>query len=120
MDQSVDGGEHHGGVGKDLTPFAEGLVGGDQHRSSLVSGTDQFEQHAGLGLILGDVGEVVEDQQVIAVEPIDGGFEAEFAAGDLELLDEVRRPGEEHAPAVLYQGEADARWLLPPPDEAGS
>ena len=31
MDQAIDGGEGHGGVGKDLAPFAERLVGGDQH-----------------------------------------------------------------------------------------
>ena len=107
MDEAIDGGERHGGIGKDLSPFAEGLVGGDEHRSSFVAGADQLEQHAGLGLVLGDVGEVVEDQQVEAVEPVDGGFERQFAAGDLKLLDEVGGAGEEHAPAVLDEGEAD-------------
>jgi hypothetical protein len=29
-------------------------------------------QHAGLGLVLGDIGEIVQDQQVEAVEPLDG------------------------------------------------
>jgi hypothetical protein len=61
MDEAVDCGERHGGIGKDLSPFAEWLVGGDEHGSALVAGADQLEQHAGLGLILGDVGEVVED-----------------------------------------------------------
>jgi hypothetical protein len=36
--------------------------------SPLVTGADQFEQHAGLRLILGDIGEIVENQQVIFVE----------------------------------------------------
>ena len=36
-------------------------------------------------------------------------LEREFAAGDLQLLDEVGGAGEEHAPAVLDEGEADGR-----------
>jgi len=80
MDEAVDRGERHSGVREDLAPFAEGLVGGYEHGAALVAGTDEFEQHAGLGLILGDVGEIVEDQQVEAIEPVDGGFETELAA----------------------------------------
>lgn len=60
MDEAVDGGQRHGGIGKDLSPFAERLVGGDHHGSSFITGADEFEQHAGLGLVLGDIGEVVE------------------------------------------------------------
>jgi hypothetical protein len=44
---------------------------------------------------------------VEAVESVDGGFEAEFAARDLKLLDEVGCSGEEHPPAILDRGEAD-------------
>ena len=68
---------------------------------------DQLEQDARLGLVLGNVGEVVEDQEVEAVEPVEGGFEGEFAAGDLELLDEIGGPGEQDLPAVLDKSEAD-------------
>jgi len=53
------------------------------------------------------VGEVVEDQEVEAVEAVEGGFEGELAAGDLELLDEIGGPREEDLPAVLDQGEAE-------------
>ena len=109
MDEAVDGGERHGGIGEDLAPFAEGLVGGDEHRAPLVAGADELEQHAGLGLVLGDVGEIVEDQQMEVVELVDGGFEGEFAARDLQLLDEVGGAGEQHAPAVLDEGQADGR-----------
>lgn len=59
VDQPVDGGQGHGLVGEDLVPFAEGLVGGDQQGSAFVAGADQFEEDAGLGLVLGDIGEVV-------------------------------------------------------------
>lgn len=41
VDETVDGGERHGGIWKDLVPFAERLVGGDQHGSPFVAGADQ-------------------------------------------------------------------------------
>ena len=62
VDEAVDRRQCHRLVGKDLAPLAEGLVGGNQQRAALVAGADQFEQDAGLGLILADIGEVVEDQ----------------------------------------------------------
>jgi len=54
VDEPVDDGERHRLVGEDFSPFAERLVGGDQQGSPLVPGTDEFEQDAGFGLILGD------------------------------------------------------------------
>ena len=49
-----------------------------------------------------------------AVEPVDGGLEGEFAAGDLQLLDEVGGPGEQDPCSVVDQGRpmAAARWLF--------
>src|SRR3546814_20007038 len=60
----------------------------------LVAGTDQLEQHARLGLVLGDVGEIVEDQEVEVVEPVDGRFQRQLTAGNLELLDEIGGAGD--------------------------
>ena len=37
-------------------------------------------------LVLADIGEVIEDQQVEAVEPVDGGLECQLAARHLEPL----------------------------------
>jgi hypothetical protein len=45
-----------------------------------------------------------------AVEAVDGGFEAKFAAGNLKLLDEVGCAGEDHAPAVLDESDADVGY----------
>ena len=81
--QPVDGSERHGRIGENPAPLAEGLVGGDHQGAALVAGADQLEEDRGLGLVFADVGEVVEDQQVEAVEAGDGGFEAEFPPGDL-------------------------------------
>src|ERR1700745_550592 len=63
MDEAIDRGEGHCGIGKDLPPFAEWLVGGDEHGPALVACADQLEHHAGLGLILCGVSEVCEDQR---------------------------------------------------------
>jgi hypothetical protein len=93
MDEAVDDGDRHRLVREDLAPFAEWLVGGDQQGSPLVAGADQFEQHTGLGLILGDVGEIVEDQQVVFVELSDRRFEGEFATRDLQPLDKIGGSG---------------------------
>jgi len=73
--EPVDSRQCHGLVGENLAPFAEGLIGRDEQRSAFVAGSDQLEQHAGLGLILGDVGDIVEYQQLVLVELGDGGFE---------------------------------------------
>src|SRR5215207_6330275 len=107
MDETIDRGERHGGVRKYLVPFAKWLIGGDEQRASFVAGADELEQHAGLGLVLGDIGEIIEDEEIEAVEPIDGGLEIELAAGDLELLNEVGSAGEEHPPSILDQGETE-------------
>ena len=56
VDKAIDDSERHRLVGEDLSPFAERLVGCDQQGSPLVSGTDEFEQNAGFGVILGDPG----------------------------------------------------------------
>ena len=71
---TIDGRECHGLVGENFSPFAEGLVGGDEHGPAFVSRADQFEQNARLRLVLGDIGEIIEDQQMIFVEFGDRGF----------------------------------------------
>ena len=43
MDEAIDGREGHGLVREDLAPFAERLVGRDQHGSAFVTGGDQLE-----------------------------------------------------------------------------
>jgi hypothetical protein len=73
---------------------AKRLIGCDQQRATLVA-------HAGLGLVLADVGDVVEDQRVILVELCERAFEGELTPRHLKLLYEITGAGEQHAPAVL-------------------
>ena len=96
------------GSGKTLPQSLERLIGGDQHAAAFVSGGDQLEQDGGLGLVFVDVGEVVEDQQVVFVELGDGGLQREGLSGELQPLDEIGGAGEQHAKAVLDQGMAEA------------
>lgn len=86
VDQAVDSRQRHSLIGEDRVPRTEGLVGGNQHGAAFISGADQLEQHAGLGLILGDVGDVVEDQQMELVELGNGAFEQEVATRLLRSL----------------------------------
>ena len=50
MNEAIDGREGHGLIREDFAPFAERLIGSDEHRSSFVAGADQLEQNAGLRL----------------------------------------------------------------------
>ena len=107
MDEAIDSGERHGGVWKDLSPGAERLICRDQGRSAFVAGADQLEQDGGFRLILADIGEVIEDQQIEAVEPIDGRLQCQFAACHLKPLNQIGGSSEQHAAAVFHQCQAD-------------
>ena len=107
VDQTIHRSERHGRIGEDAVPLAEGLIGGDQHRAAFVAGTDQFEQDRCLGLITADVGEVVEDQQMVLVELCQRGFERQFAPGNLEPLHQIGSAGEQDAPTIFDQRQAD-------------
>src|SRR5215469_7574771 len=107
MDEAVDDCDRHCLVWEDLAPFAERLVGSDKEGSPLVAGADEFKEHAGFGLVFGDVGEVIEDQQEEFVELGDGGFEREVATGNLQPLDQIDGAGEQYAPAVFDESEAE-------------
>src|SRR5271163_3767554 len=103
MDEAINSSKCHRLVGKDLAPFAKWLIGRYQHGFPLVTCGDQLEQYAGFGLVLGDIGDVVEDKQIVAIEFGDRTFERELAAGDLELLHQIGGAGKQHAPSVLDQ-----------------
>ena len=96
-------------------------------RSALVSRADEFKQNTGLCLILGDVSKVIEDQEIEAIEAIDGRFERKLASRDLEFLYEIGGPGEEHLRAVLErnvgdgdQGVVDVKGGFAPSEIVGS
>ena len=61
MNEAVNDRDRHCLVREDFAPFAKRLVGSDEDGSPLITGADEFEKHAGFGLVLGDVGDVIED-----------------------------------------------------------
>ena len=61
VNKAIYGGERHDLVWKNSPPFAEGLICRDQHGAPLVARADQLEQDARLRLVLGDIGEIIED-----------------------------------------------------------
>ena len=107
MDESVDGGQCHCRVWEDCVPFPEGLVGGDEHRSSLVSRADEFEQNACFSLVLGNVSDVIKDEQLEFIELSNGAFKQEIAPRLLQLLNQVSGSCKEHAVSLLNKGQAD-------------
>jgi hypothetical protein len=102
MDEAVDGGQSHGLVWKTLAPIAEWLIGRDQHGAPLVAASDQLEQHAGFGLILADVDDVIEDPAQPAAAHQGAEYEQQFGG---------KRPIE----ATLFY-DADGKLLPPLPE----
>ena len=50
VDQAIDQGDDAGGVWKDLAPFGEGPVGGDDRAVVLVTAADELEQQIGMAI----------------------------------------------------------------------
>jgi hypothetical protein len=69
--------------------------------------SDQFKQDAGFRLVLGNIGEVVEDQQVILVQLGEGGLQSEITPSGLKFLNQVGGSGEQNPPAIFHQSVAD-------------
>ena len=67
VDQPVDSRQGHSRIREDRVPRTKGLVGCDQHGSPFISGADQFEQHAGLGLILCDLAAIIHRGRIFAL-----------------------------------------------------
>jgi hypothetical protein len=68
----------HLGVGEDARPFAEGQIGGDEDRGTLIKPTDEVEQELAAGLGEGQITEFLENDEVYAATAIETGmFELE-------------------------------------------
>ncbi len=104
MDQSVDRGDGDGLVGEDAVPGAEGLVGRDRQTAGFVTPGDEFEEDGGFGLVFLGVANVVEDDEVEAVELGKRRFKGEVAARGLKSLHQVGGAGVKHPPACFDEG----------------
>ena len=73
MSETVEQRRGHLGVAEDGWPFAEGEVGGDDDRGSLVEPAHEVEEQLPAGLGEGQVAELVEDDED-AVQPLDAAI----------------------------------------------
>jgi hypothetical protein len=86
VDQAVDGSGCGHGVAEDSIPLAEDKVAGEREASALVALGNQREEDFGFLRALLDVAEVVEDNEVEAVELSQGTRQSQVALGGEQLL----------------------------------
>ncbi len=99
----------HGAGGEDVLPLAERLVARHQQGAAFVAVHHQLKQHRGLGLVLADVANVVNDEQGVAIELVERLGQGKLRFGALQLLHQ-RRGGEKPCGAIQAdQAAADAR-----------
>ena len=92
----------HGAL-EDLFSLAEHHVAGHDDRTAFVALGDQREGHVGLVGTLLQIAEVVEDQDLEAVELAECTRQIEVALGGEQILDELEGRDEENGPALLDQ-----------------
>ena len=68
VDQAINGGDRHHGVGKNLIPLTKGLIGGDHQAPSFIAMGNQLKQDGGLHVGLFDIPQIINDQEIVAVE----------------------------------------------------
>lgn len=72
-----------------------------------VAGGGQLEQHTGLRLILAHICDVVEDQEIVAIEFGDRRLQRQFASRHLQPLNQIGGADEEDAPTILDERQAN-------------
>ncbi len=107
VSEAVEQRGRHLRIAKHARPFAEGQIGGDDDRSSLVKPADEMEQQLPAGLSERQIAEFVEDHEVHAREIIGEPSLAAGAGFGLELVDEI--DGGEEAPARSCPHRAEGR-----------
>ncbi len=77
-------------VAEDLAPAAEGQVGGDHDGGLLVAGGDELEEEVGGVGVEGDVADFVNDDELVAADPLELGLEPAALVGFGEARDPVQ------------------------------
>jgi hypothetical protein len=76
VDKTIDQGGDAGRGGEDLAPFGEWAIGRDQGALVLVAARDELEQQIGMAVRVGEVSNLVDDQEcwidVVAQAPPQG------------------------------------------------
>ena len=86
VNQPVNSGHGHHGIGEDVIPLTKGLIGRDKETVALVAMGNEFKEDGGFCLRLFDIAEVINNQQVKAVEFRQGGGQEQLGFSLLKLL----------------------------------
>lgn len=64
MGEAIKKSGNAGGVGKDLIPFLEGTIGGDDDGTAFIATIDDFVQEVGGVVVIGKIGKLIDDEQL--------------------------------------------------------
>lgn len=109
MHQSIDGGHGHHRVCKNRIPLAKRLVGCNEQTLALIAMGNELKQHGGFRLRLFDIAQVVEHEQVKAVELFEGGLQLQVQFGLLQVLHQGNRGKELDPVAKLHHRSGNSR-----------
>jgi hypothetical protein len=117
VDESVDerGGDH--GVAEDLAPGFEAAVAGDDDRAALVAAGDEREEQVGRLAFEREVADLVDDQEVIALQAPQFVVQRVAVLGAFKPIDPLLGGGERDA-MTAWQALIDkamAKCVLPVP-----
>lgn len=102
FEDSIDDGFCEVGIVKHLGPRSKGLVGGEDHRSFLeIAAVDDLEEDVRGVLRVGEVTDLVDDEDASVGVGLERGAESAFARGFREFFDQVVGFTEEGGRAVL-------------------
>jgi hypothetical protein len=97
VNNAVNGGSSGQGVFEDLIPLRENEIGSDDDTAAFISFGEQGEEHLHLITGLLDVADVIEDQNLKAVEAAKLLLEKQITFRAQEIIDETEGGREEHA-----------------------
>ena len=104
MNQPVDSGHGHHGIGEDVIPLTKGLIGGDKETVALVAMGNEFKENRGFRLRLFDIAEIIDNQQVKAVKLRQGDGQEQLGFSLLKLLHQGSGAGESDPFALVNGG----------------
>lgn len=107
MDEAVD--RRSGGhwILEDAIPFCKRQVAGDEERPSLIPLCHEGKEDLHLFGALLDISDIIQDQELVVVESLEGFGEGEVPFGGEEVLNQAEGGSEENGVATLYQGVTD-------------
>ena len=109
VNQPVDSGHGHHGIGEDVIPLTKGLIGGNKEAVALVAMGNEFKEDRGFRLRLFDIAEVIHNQQVKAVKFREGDGQEQLGFGLLKFLNQGSGARESDPFALVNGGPPEGR-----------